>query len=355
VIGASTGATPDRSAREQPRAVSGGGLQVRDLSVVYRQRRLAAYVAVRGISFSLSWGERVGVVGESGSGKSTLLLSIIQLLPKIADVTTGEIVLGGRNLLAMREHQLRRVRGSEIAMVFQNAHNALNPLITVGRQLEDVLVEKRGLTRPQARDESTAILEKLGIIDPARRANDYPFQFSGGMAQRVMLGLALASGPQVLLADEPTTGLDPLTSEPVLALLLETVQKLNAALLLVTHDINVIRTTCQQLVVMYAGEVLETGPTSVVLSQPAHPYTRALVAASRLRIDPKTGRVPFIPRRVSNIDGPVPGCSFSGRCSIEKELGNPAVCRNQRPLVGVLESGRTAACHFLDRCKEGFG
>lgn len=302
--------------------------------------------ALRGASFTVEPGERVGIVGESGSGKSTLALSIIGLLSADAYVTAGTILYRGINLVGASPQIMATVRGIEIAVVFQNAATALNPLRRVGDQIADVLVIRLGLSRVAARAEAVSLLRSMGIT--SERAFNYPHQYSGGMAQRALIGMAIACSPALLIADEPTTGLDPLVQEQVLALILQTVQSLETSLLLISHDIETVARVCNRIVVMYAGEVLEVGPTSDVLDTPRSPYTRELVAASELQPG-ADGHVAHIPGRVPVLPADYPGCSFSGRCPLEEALGRPTRCKTDRPDLQPTGERHAAACHFLDQ------
>lgn len=284
--------------------------------------------AVDNVSFHLSQGEVLGIVGESGSGKSITLRSIIGLSRRYGEVT-GEVNWQGENLVAIPERDLRKVRGKDIAMIFQEPMSSLNPLLTVGLQIGENLVEHTSLDKPGRRRRSIELLEMVGIPDAENRLNDYPHQFSGGMRQRVMIAIALASNPKLLLADEPTTALDVTIQKQILKLILDLSKDLGMAVILVTHDLGVAAQTCDRLAVMYGGKLVETGATREVLRAPKHRYTMGLLQSVPENIEPRTPlfSLPGTPPSLMNL--PL-GCAFAPRCA-----HSVADCAEKKPpLIG---------------------
>jgi oligopeptide/dipeptide ABC transporter ATP-binding protein len=312
-------------------------LTIDDLRVEIGQGDGAVH-AVRGASLAVARGVRLGVIGESGSGKTMTALSVLRLLPPGGRIRGGSITCRGRDLLALDDEQMRAVRGKEIAMIFQNAQASLNPLVPVGRQIADVYRYHERVSSRAAWQKAVAMLDAMGIPDPERRARAYPHQYSGGMAQRAMVAVALVCSPQVLIADEPTTGLDLTIQAQVLDLLRDHVQESGAALLLISHDLAVIAELCTDVVVMYAGEVMEAGRLDDVFAVPRHPYTRALVECFTTVTD---HHLPYIAGRVPDLRSPLDGCAFASRCPLAQ-----AICREQRPALREITPGHRAACHF---------
>lgn len=301
-------------------------------------------LAMRDVSFTLEPGMRLGIVGESGSGKSTTALAILGILAPGAVIRHGSIRYGVRELVGLRDADYARLRGKEIAIVFQSASAALNPLIRVGDQIADVVRRHEGVSKSVAHRRAVEMLAALGLADPERNARAYPHQYSGGMAQRALIAMALACRPLVLIADEPTTGLDPIVQAQVLDQIVEQVTAQGASLILISHDLAVIARACTHIAVMYAGEVVEDGPAETLLTAPAHPYTRALMAA----VAPPSGdRFSFIPGRVPTLDADFAGCSFRDRCPLAAELGHPPECRDVAPTPRFVAPGHLAACHFV--------
>jgi peptide/nickel transport system ATP-binding protein len=310
-------------------------LSVEGLDVSLPTPRGPAHV-VRGVSFALERCDRLGIVGESGCGKTMTALALIGLLPEGARVG-GRILLHGRDLLALPEAELCRLRGDRIAMVFQEPMTALNPVQTVGRQIAEGLRVHRRTGRAEAAAEAARLLERVGIPDARRRLVSYPHQLSGGQRQRVMIAMALACRPDVLVADEPTTALDVTVQARILDLLRDLADEFGMALVLITHDLGVIAEMADRMLVMYAGRVVEEGPTETVFGRPAHPYTRALFAAI-----PRAGER----RRLAAIPGAVPdlarlpdGCAFADRCPHAIDA-----CRAAPPPDLAVGANRTAAC-----------
>ncbi len=324
-------------------------LDVADLRVTFGSSGHRV-LAVAGATFSLQPGQRLGIVGESGSGKSTTALAIVGLLPRAALVAAGSIRYRHEQLLGLPEPRLRAFRGREIAMVFQNASTALNPLIRVGDQISDVARAHEHLPGGQAHERAVELLSAMGLPDPARNARGYAHEYSGGMAQRALIAMALACRPRVLIADEPTTGLDPIIQAQVLDKIVERVAEQDMSLILISHDIDVIHHACTDVVVMYAGQVMEAGDRGRVLREPQHPYTQALVGAAD---PPDYGSFPFIPGRVPALNDTFAGCSFFDRCQLRARLGNPQRCVDQQPRLHPSPSGSQVACHFVSTDDRG--
>ncbi len=293
-------------------------LEIENLSLDFRTRH-GRVQALEGVSVSVARGEIVGVVGESGSGKSVTAFTVMGLNDAAAEVTQGRIVMGGVDILAASADSLRALRGREIAMIFQSPRTALNPIRKVGRQIEDVLREHADLSRRDLRAAAIAALARVRIPDPERRAEAYPFELSGGMCQRVMIAMALACSPAVLIADEPTTGLDVTTQAVIMDLIREASRTARMSTLLITHDLGLAGEYCDRIAVMHAGHVVEIAPTETLLREPAHPYTRRLLAATptpESRMDDLTA----IPGQLPDLRRPLPPCRFSARCEGHRPL-----------------------------------
>ncbi|MES2786545.1 MAG: ABC transporter ATP-binding protein [Pseudomonadota bacterium] len=288
-------------------------LEVRNLSVKLQTHRGPAY-AVRDISFTLDRGDTLGLVGESGCGKSITVMALMGLLPENAELT-GSIRFDGQELAGLGDTQLCEIRGNRIGMIFQEPMTALNPVHTIGRQVGEPLRLHRGVSSSEARKAAIALLDRVGIPDAARRIDAYPHQFSGGQRQRITIAMALACGPDLLIADEPTTALDVTIQRQILDLISDLVEERNMALMLISHDLGVIAQNVARTMVMYGGSVVESGSTQSVFAERAHPYTRGLFAA-RPGLRSQKGR------RLVTIAGTVPelvdlpaGCPFAGRCA----------------------------------------
>ncbi|MGC8874265.1 MAG: ABC transporter ATP-binding protein [Chloroflexia bacterium] len=313
-------------------------LEVRELYALVGPRERPVH-AVRGVSFTVRRGARLGVIGESGSGKSMTALSILRLLPPSGVIRGGRVLYDEQDLLRLPESQMQRLRGREISLIFQNAAAALNPLFPVGQQIADVYRHHEGASPREAWERAVAMLDAMGIPDAPRRARAYPHQYSGGMAQRAMIAMALICSPRLLIADEPTTGLDLTIQAQVLDLIQEQVQRSGTSLVLISHDIAVIAEVCDEVVVMYAGEVVESGPLATVLRAPANPYTRALLDC----FEPKDGRrLPYIAGRVPQLYEEPVGCAFVNRCPQAREM-----CREVRPPLVEIAPGHRVACHAV--------
>ena len=291
-------------------------LQAEHLRVSLRTHRGSA-TAVRDVSFALERGDTLGLIGESGCGKSMTALALMGLQPDNATVQ-GSLRLDGQELLGLPDRDWRRLRGNRIAMIFQEPMTALNPVHRVGAQIAEPLMLHKGLAARAARQRAVELMARVGIPEPARRADSFPHQFSGGQRQRIMIAMALACEPDVLIADEPTTALDVTVQQQILTLIRELVAERGMALVLISHDLGLIAQNVRRMLVMYGGAVVESGPADAVFRQPAHPYTRGLLAArpnlaQRLRAH-RSDRLPTIAGTVPELFALPPGCPFAGRC-----------------------------------------
>jgi peptide/nickel transport system ATP-binding protein len=324
-----------------PRAAADTLLKVEDLRTHFFSED-GVTRAVDGVTFHVDKGETLGIVGESGCGKSVTALSVMRLLPeRIARTVGGRILFGDTDLLALTEPQMRDIRGDRIAMIFQEPMTSLNPVLTIGGQIAEAVQIHRNASRAAARARAREVLNLVRIPDAARRLDDYPHQFSGGMRQRVMIAMALACDPELLIADEPTTALDVTIQAQVLDLMLKLKDETGAAVILITHDLGVVAETCQRVIVMYAGRKVEEASVYDLFDKPAHPYTRGLMA-SQARGKPG-GRLNEIPGMVPSLREPIAGCAFAPRCSFAD-----ARCRSETPLLGPVPGaapGHVAACH----------
>jgi peptide/nickel transport system ATP-binding protein len=313
-------------------------LEVRDLHVWFDLPHGGQLHAVQGVTFGVDAGERIGLVGESGCGKTTTILAILGLLPPSATVS-GDVRFDGESILSDVEETVQPHRWKDIAMVFQGAMNALNPVRTIEAQIIEPMEFHGTAEGATARRIAGELLEKVGI--PAAAGSRYPHEFSGGMRQRAALAMALACGPKVLLADEPTTALDVMVQAQILELLTGLAQDLGLALVLVTHDLPVVAQVCERAAVMYAGEIVETGRMEDLFHAPRHPYTRLLfVATPDLYGEEDVASIPGAPPR---LDREIVGCPFRERCDRAFER-----CRDERPALLPLGAGRMAACHLND-------
>jgi peptide/nickel transport system ATP-binding protein len=287
--------------------------------------------------------ETVGIVGESGCGKTVTALSILQLLPpRLGRIVGGRILFEGTDLTKLSEGQLRAVRGNQIGMIFQEPMTSLNPVLSIGHQIAEAVRIHQGASARAARTHARDMLELVKIPDAARRLDDYPHQFSGGMRQRVMIAMALACDPKMLIADEPTTALDVTIQAQVLKLMLELKAKTGAAIVLITHDLGVVAETCQRVVVMYAGRKVEEAPVAQLFARPAHPYTRGLLASiARGKAGARARRLKEIPGMVPSLREPIHGCAFAPRCRFAVDA-----CRQQQPELAPVAGVPThqAAC-----------
>ncbi len=316
-------------------------LEVDDLHTSFRTP-LGLVRAVDGVSFTLQRGRTMGLVGESGSGKTVLSRSIMGLLPRANLERSGRVLFSGHDITAMRPRELRQVWGAHIAMVFQDPMTALNPVVRIGRQITEHLRLHLSMSRSEARETAIALLNSVGIPEPRARLRSYPFQLSGGMRQRVMIAIALACGPKLLLADEPTTGLDVTIQAQILDLLAAQQAERYMAMILVTHDLGVVAGRADDVVVMYAGKIVEMGPTNALFSDVKMPYTEALLASIPRLTDPVHTRLSAIEGRPPDLVSPPHGCRFAPRCRYVQ-----ARCTEEEPpLVEGDTPGHLFACWF---------
>jgi peptide/nickel transport system ATP-binding protein len=321
--------------------VSASLLSVRGLTARFRAGGREV-TAVDDVSFDVGEGEVLGLVGESGSGKSVTLRSLLRLLPSGSRVG-GQALWRGRDLVAMPNAELRRVRGGAISMIFQEPMTALNPVLPVRVQIEESLRAHTKLDRGGRRARARELLDLVGIPDAARRLDEYPHQFSGGMRQRAMIAIALASEPRLLLADEPTTALDVTIQDQILKLILDLKDRLGMSVVLVTHDLGVVAETCDRMAVMYAGRIAEQGGVRKVFATPRHAYTLGLLG-SVPRAGTERSTLRSIEGTPPGLAAIPPGCAFHPRCAFAT-----AVCREVRPELSPWEPGHLAACHHGDR------
>ena len=313
-------------------------LEVKDLTVQFPTRR-GALTAVDSISFSIAPGEVLGVVGESGAGKSITGLAVIGLLEPPGRIAAGEVRLEGRRIDSLRHEEMRRIRGRKIGVIFQDPLTSLNPLYTIGQQLEETILTHLPLNKTQARDRALSLLREVGIPAPEARYGAYPHHFSGGMRQRVVIALALAAEPRLLIADEPTTALDVSIQAQIIALIKRLAGERGAAVMLITHDMGVIAETAQRVAVMYAGRVVEIGPVRDVIHSPQHPYTVGLMG-SIPRLGSQAKRLVQIDGAMPRLNAIPPGCAFNPRCPRRFER-----CVAERP--HLLSAGTSRAACWL--------
>jgi peptide/nickel transport system ATP-binding protein len=300
--------------------------------------------AVSHINFTVEEGQTFGLAGESGCGKTTAAMSIMGLLPSNGRVMGGRIILDGEDLLKKDEKELRKIRWKKISIIFQGAMNALNPVLNVGEQISEVILEKEEITRNDAMDRVRELFD-LVEIEPSRIV-DYPHEFSGGMRQRVMIAMALACYPKLVIADEPITALDVIVQNQILDLMKDLQRKLNLSQILITHDLSVIAETCDKVGIMYAGKLVEYAEAGPVFKTPLHPYTSALIGAYPSIVGEKK-TLNFIPGSPPNLINPPTGCRFHPRCPYAKD-----VCSQEEPGYVEAEPGHYAACHFVTELRE---
>ena len=316
-------------------------LEVRGLSVSF-ETHWGVLSAVEDVSFALYPGDILGVVGESGSGKTVTVSALMGLLPESARVTAGEVLYAGRNLLELSDAALQIVRGEEIAMVFQDPMTSLNPVMRVGHQITEAL-RIHGNSRTSARVRALELLELVGIPNPRERFRQFPHEMSGGMRQRVVIAIAIANQPPVLIADEPTTALDVTIQAQVLEVLAAGCNATGASMILVTHDLGVIAEVANRVAVMYAGRIVETGTVESIFHRPRHPYTIGLFS-SLPRLDGDLGRLAPIPGTPPTLAARPTGCAFHPRCYLS---GGREPCRSRIVHLSPLDSEHSGACHFI--------
>ncbi|QES49989.1 methionine ABC transporter ATP-binding protein [Streptomyces venezuelae] len=322
-------------------------LEVRDLQVEFTTRDGVAK-AVNGVDYAVDAGETLAVLGESGSGKSVTAQAVMGILDSPPGrITGGEILFKGQNLLKLKDEERRKIRGAEMAMIFQDALSSLNPVLSVGKQLGEMFEVHRGTSRRDARLKAVELMDRVGIPAAKQRVGDYPHQFSGGMRQRIMIAMALALEPSLIIADEPTTALDVTVQAQVMDLLAELQRELRMGLILITHDLGVVADVADRIAVMYAGRIVESAPVHQIYAAPAHPYTRGLLD-SIPRLDQKGQELYAIKGLPPNLLAIPPGCAFNPRCPMARDR-----CRTDLPpLYPVTESPvpRSSACHFWKEC-----
>ncbi|POX42532.1 peptide ABC transporter ATP-binding protein [Streptomyces sp. Ru73] len=324
---------------ERPAHPDAALLEVRGLSVEFTGPDGEPVRAVRDVSFTLRRGETLAVVGESGSGKSTTAFAAARMLPGTGRVTGGSVLLDGEDLTAAGERRLRAVRGARIGMVFQDPMTSLNPVLTAGTHLDEVLRAHGYGDRAARRARAAELLGLVGIPEPERRLDDHPHRFSGGQRQRILIAMALAGEPDVLIADEPTTALDATVQDQILSLLTDLNRRTGTALVLISHNMGVVARTCERVLVMYGGSVVEDGPTAEVLTRPRHPYTAGLLAAVPRLSAPSGTRLTGIPGSPPDPARPPAGCAFAERCPLAEDG-----CRTTRPPLVTVAEGVRAAC-----------
>jgi oligopeptide/dipeptide ABC transporter ATP-binding protein len=316
-------------------------LEVQDLRVTFATPR-EQLQAVCGVSFAVRAGEIFGIVGESGCGKSVTGLSILRMVPPPGQITGGDIRFGGASLADKSAREMQQIRGASIAMIFQDPTSSLNPVFQIGSQLVDVLRQHRPIKRADARAQVLSAFESVGLPDGQRVYRAYPHELSGGMQQRVMIAMALLCSPALLIADEPTTALDVTIQAQILWLLRDLRDRTGIAILLITHDLGVVREVCDRVAVMYAGQIVESCPTEALFRSPRHPYTQGLIAATPSAAA-RGQHLQAIPGVVPANPGRITGCPFSSRCAHVMDR-----CRVQMPPVHSVSEGHAAACYLLE-------
>jgi peptide/nickel transport system ATP-binding protein/oligopeptide transport system ATP-binding protein len=318
-------------------------LTVDNLKTYFRVKEGLAK-AVDGVSFQIHRGETLGLVGESGCGKTVSSLSILKLLEMPpAEFHSGKILFEGQDLLTFSEQQMRNIRGKSISMIFQEPMTSLNPMLSIGFQVGEVLINHERLTVRQAHSRAVELLEMVGIPSPEERSTEYPHQLSGGMRQRVMIALALACNPKVLIADEPTTALDVTIQAQILELMIDLRENLGTSILLITHDLGVIAETAHRVAVMYAGKIVEEADVATIFKNPLHPYTQGLMkSVPRIDESDSTRRLAEIPGLVPNLYNLPPGCSFFDRCPVGYEK-----CRTADAKLFAVDAGHAVRCWLI--------
>ncbi|MEA2523610.1 MAG: peptide/nickel transport system ATP-binding protein [Thermomicrobiales bacterium] len=315
-------------------------LEVRDLKTHFFTRKGVAKV-LDGLSFHVGKGEIVGLVGESGSGKSVTGFSIVRLLKHPGRIVGGEVVFEGRDLTKLSEEEIQEIWGKQVSMIFQNPRSSLNPVISIGEQISQVLRYRRGMSKSEAWQAAIDLLRTVHIPEPERRMRSFPHQMSGGMAQRVMIAMAISCSPKLLIADEPTTGLDVTIEYQIIQLLKEMRDLTGTSVIVITHDLNMAAEVCDRIMVMYAGRIVEEAPTKDFFTTPRHPYTVGLLASRpSLAVD---ADIPTIPGNVPDLIMRPSGCPFHPRCRWATD-----VCREQDPAFREIAPAHFAACHHVE-------
>lgn len=320
-------------------------LTVKNLSTKFKTDRGIAH-SVRYVNFSIGTGEIMGLVGESGSGKSVTAKSIMRLIDKVRGEVTGEIILDGEDLLQKKEREMQKIRGNTVSMIFQDPMSSLNPLYTVGEQIAEVYRYHKKMNKKEAKEATIQLMEQIGIPAPENRYSQYPHEFSGGMLQRIMIAIALACNPKLLIADEPTTALDVTIQAQILRLLKSLQSQFEMGILMITHDLGVVAEVCDQVSVMYAGKIVESGDVHTIFESPMHPYTIGLIASI-----PKLGSKTKV---LNPIEGAPPdlhlellGCPFAERCAFKTER-----CLTETPELRELGNNHIVSCHHAEEIME---
>ena len=298
--------------------------------------------AVDGVDLAVNEGEILGLVGESGCGKSITSMSVMRLVAEPGKIVEGEILFNGENLLEKSKAEMREIRGGKISMIFQQPISSLNPVFRAGFQIGEVFELHGGVKGKEAEEKVVELLAAVGISDPARRARAFPHELSGGMAQRIMIAMALAAGPDLLIADEPTTALDVTIQAQILDLMLKLRADLGMAIILITHDLGIVAETAERVAVMYAGQIVEETDTETLFAQPKHPYTRGLIGSVPV-IGRHKDHLDVIPGRVPNLIDLPPGCRFASRCRAREEAGL-TICTEEMPALTEVETGHKVRC-----------
>ena len=320
-------------------------LDVKELQT-YFQTSKGLYKAVDGASFDLDHGEALGLVGESGCGKTTCALSIVRLLPKEGKIFGGEILLEGTNMVSLSDEEIRKRRWTDVSIIFQGSMNALNPVMKVGDQIAEAIVLHENISKKEALKRAGELFELVEM--PVDRINNYPHEFSGGMKQRVMIAIALACNPKIVIGDEPTTALDVMVQAQILNLLEKLRKELNMGLILITHDLSILAETCERIAIMYAGKIVEIGLVDDIFSHTAHPYTERLIACFP-NIEKEKIIPPSIEGNPPNLYEEIPGCRFYPRC--HKAI---SICAIEEPIQVKLEKKHYVSCHlFKEELKGG--
>ena len=299
--------------------------------------------ALRNVSFKLHKGEIVGLVGESGCGKSLTSHSVMKLLPKNAHIIDGDIVIDGKSIVTTSENEMRKIRGDLISMIFQEPMTALNPLVTVGKQIEEMLILHKKISKKERYEIIINLLKSVGLPEPETRYKQYPFELSGGMRQRVMIAMSLACSPKVIIADEPTTALDVTIQAQILDLLKDIREKQGTAFLFITHDMGVIADMADRVAVMYAGQIVEMATVDELFENPAHPYTKGLLNSIPDLTKDVREELPSIPGSVPDLKSLSKGCPFEDRCSCSIER-----CRQENPFLTKIRESHEVACWNVD-------
>jgi len=298
--------------------------------------------AVDGISFDVDRGEIVGIVGESGSGKTMTALSILRLIPEPGKITSGKILYGEKDVVQMSDEEIREFRGNEVAMIFQDPMTSLNPVLRIGFQIEEAMIAHQRFTNKQAKERVIPMLQRVRIPAAKDRVRDYPHQFSGGMRQRAMIAMGVSNEPSLLIADEPTTALDVTVQASIIELLRDLSRELRAAVILITHNMALVASLCNRVIVMYAGRIVEEGPTRAIFKHPQHPYTWSLLR-SMPRVDETTReRLISIKGLPPDLGKMPPGCKFHPRCKFRVDR-----CFNEEPPLGEVDPDQLARCWVL--------